>query len=443
MLKPGIIKPRLRNRFIIKIGGMKRTKTKEYPEKYDHFKLVYPEKGEDGHRIPVEEEFLMEHFGEVEPKELPFMFFSNDPRMCYDTGYAFQTKQGRRCFSEDGELAWWAKKKMTKKDNKWVEGKNPLPEGIQVIESGPSPYNVAIEEHSHLLDDYQTVQCLGRECPMQKTDPPNCKLNLRLSGFIPVPEGRFEGQDILWSTSYHSAAQIEGSWATLMLQTGGHPAFVPLKLKLEPRKGKRGEIYILSFHADADQNEINAIVAGSTIRGPEAISPGMTPPSAVEMGDAEEFYETEAAGEGPKGPNLEEMMPPDPPPSGVGTVEGKPSSKGKAPEKEAEKEAEKAPDKVEEKPAEGKCGKDEPLNYDNMDMSNLKGASDETLAKLDELSQAVSFQMERHDKQPNQITNAIQTALRGDDPVVAMEALLKTFMPGGLKDDAEQGELPS
>lgn len=418
MLKPGIIQPRLRNRLRIKIGGMKKRGDKEYPEKYDHFKLTTTEKDDQGNWIPVTDNWLMEHIGDVKPKELPFMFFSNDPRMCFDTGYAYQTRQGRRCYSEDGDLAWWAKKKPVKKGDKWTDGPNPVPEGIKTVPVAGLP-----PEQSRMLDDYEPVLCMGQECPMQKMDPANCKLNLRLSGFIPVPEGRFEGQDILWSTSYNSASQIMGSWETLMLQTGGQPAFIPLKLKLEPKKGKRGEIYILSFHVDVSRAEIDAIVAGAAAAGRGAIGSGLTPPPAVDLGEherAEEFYEGETVPEEDDNPSLADMMPKT---TGkeVGTVEGKP------PESSQE-------------PAGDKKTDSEPLDHDKMDMSNLKDFSEKQFERLDELCKAISVQMEAKDKTPNQITNATQTALRDEDPIKSMEALLNSFMPDKVRE--QEGEPP-
>lgn len=244
MLQNNDIKPRLATRFLIKAGGQKQKGQSTYPEKWNHFKVCSPDRDEIGNPTP-QNDWMMENLGTNTPTEVPFMFFTNDPTQCYDDGYAYRTRTQRLCYSNDGITAYWSK---TKREGQ-KDAKNPLPDGIQQVDK---------EE----TEDSLIVRCPGHQCPMQQSN--KCKINLRLTGFIPRPESefKFQGADVFYSSSYNSAAQLRGSLQTLIMLTGGNIAFVPLTLKLQPKKaivgGKQIEVYIVSFFPEESVDKLNA-----------------------------------------------------------------------------------------------------------------------------------------------------------------------------------------
>ena len=291
MLKNNDIVPRLATRFLIKAGGQKKKGDKTHPEKWDHFKVCSTERDDIGNPEP-QEEWMLDNVGTTEPTEIPFMFFTNDPTQCYDDGYAYRTRTQRLCYSNDGITAQWQKNK--REGQKDV--KNPLPKGI--------------EQTPNSTDDAFVVKCPGRDCPMQQSS--KCKINLRLTGFIPRPEHdfKFQGADVFYSSSYNSAAQLRGSLQTLIMLTGGNIAFVPLTLKLQPKKamvsGRQIEVYIVSFFPDESVDKLNArTLAGGDNRPDLALAP----PEAdfEENVTAEEYYPEED--EAPVRATLDEMTP--------------------------------------------------------------------------------------------------------------------------------------
>jgi len=296
MLQNNDIQPRLATRFLIKAGGQKVKGDKQYPEKWSHFKVCSTERDDIGNPEP-QTEWMMENLGTSTPTELPFMFFTNDPLQCYDDGYAYRTKTQRLCYSTDGKLAWWQKQKREGRSDK----ANPLPTGIEATGGRSNETAEAI-----------LVNCPGNACPMQQAN--KCKINLRLTGFIPRPEKdfKFQGSDVFYSSSYNSAAQLRGSLKTLIMLTGGNIAFVPLTLRLQPKKamvaGKQVEVFIVSFFPDESVDKLNA----RSLESGGVPATDLALPSAVPDFDAniepEEYYPEDAEVDDGR-PTLEEMTP--------------------------------------------------------------------------------------------------------------------------------------
>lgn len=297
MLQNEDIKPRLATRFLIKAGGLKQKGDTTYPEKWDHIKVCSPDRDDVGNPTHMDE-WMMENLGTKTPTEVPFMFFTNDPTQCYDDGYAYRTKTQRLCYSTDGRIAWWSKSKREGKSDK----KNPVPEGITTL--GGS---------SNETEDAIAVKCPGPGCPMQASK--KCKINLRLTGFIPRPEEdfKFQGADVFYSSSYNSASQLRGSLQTLISLTGGNIAFVPLTLRLSPKKamaaGRQVQVYVMSFFPDESVDKLNARSIESG--GPPATDLAL--PHAVpdfdENVEPDEYYSPETESTDSTLPSYEEMSP--------------------------------------------------------------------------------------------------------------------------------------
>jgi len=292
MLQNNSIRPRLATRFLIKAGGLKQSGEKTFPEKWDHFKVCSTERNDIGNPEP-QNAWMRENLNEEKPTKIPFMFFTNDPEACYDDGYAYRTKTQRLCFSSDGKLAYWQRKKS--EGAKSVA--NKLPDELVVADDSDAETVV--------------VECPGPSCPLQKAN--KCKINLRLVGFIPKPDEGFvfQGADIFYSSSYNSAAQLRASMDALITLTGGQIAFTPLVLQLQPKKamvsGKQQTVYIVSFFPSqsVDKLQAKAMSEGQTDIPRTSV---LSIPSAVDVEEPEKFHD-EFYPEETTRPDLDEMMP--------------------------------------------------------------------------------------------------------------------------------------